>query len=239
MRTRTYLYAMPLAAAIAVSGLLAVKFGSEQAPEPAGSMASVFPPDEDFQFEPPAPGSYRLHRIKRAPDGTVLDINGNARKLSELTAGKITLVSFVYLTCTDTNGCPFALSTLFAIHDASLKLPELREDVQLMTISFDPERDTVDAIESFAYPITIDPEAGGKLDWHVLTTAGQDDLEPILSGYGQVVDRSNDSERINHLLRMYLVDRDGDIRNVYGLGLIDPRLLITDVETLLLEEKGS
>jgi len=37
---------------------------------------------------------------------------------------------------------------------------------------------------------------------------------------------------------MYLVDRRGYIRNVYGLGLIDPRLLMTDVQTLLMEENG-
>ena len=97
----------------------------------------------------------------------------------------------------------------------------------------------MEAIESFAYPISIDPQADSKLEWHVLTTPGQNVLAPILSGYGQVVDRSGDSERISHLLRMFLVDRDGYIRNIYGLGLIDPRLLMTDVETLLLEEKAS
>ena len=32
------------------------------------------------------------------------------------------------------------------------------------------------------------------------------------------------------------IDRDGKIRNIYGLGLIDPRLLMTDVETLLMTE---
>jgi len=239
MRFGSYLAAGLLAAVLAASGVVAVFLMREPEPQPVSGMASVFPPNEEFQFDPPAPGSYELYRIKRAPDGTVIDTDGKPHRLSELTSGKITLVSFVYLTCTDTNGCPFALSTLFAIHDASIDLPQLRGDVQLMTISFDPERDTVDAIESFAYPITIDPQADQKLEWHVLTTAGQEDLQPILSGYGQVVDRSHDSERINHLLRMYLVDRDGYIRNIYGLGLIDPRLLMTDVETLLLEEKGS
>ena len=54
--------------------------------------------------------------------------------------------------------------------------------------------------------------------------------------FGQVVDRSNDEDRLNHLLRMFLVDRKGNIRNIYGLGLIDPRLLMTDIETLLLED---
>lgn len=208
------------------------------APAPT-PFSSIFPSSDEFQFDPPKPGSYTLNRIKPAPDGRVLDINGKAHLLSDLTGGKITLVSFVYLSCGDVNGCPLAMSTLFDIHDGSAALPGLKEDVQLMTISFDPERDTVEAIKAFAYPITSSGARDNRLDWHVLTTEGMTDLKPILDGYGQVVDRSNDQERISHLLRMYLVDRDGTIRNVYGLGLIDPRLLMTDVETLLLEERPS
>lgn len=124
------------------------------------------------------------------------------------------------------------MATLFDIHDASIQIPGLREDVQLLTISFDPERDTVEAINSFAYPITTDPSASQKLDWHVLTTTRQEALKPILDGYGQVVDRSDDQEQISHLLRMYLVDRQGNIRNFYGLGLIDPRLLMAPAQTV-------
>lgn len=199
-------------------------------------MSSIFEPSEEFQFDPPRPGTYALHRIKTAPDGNVLDIQGKARSLSEITRGKISLVSFVYLNCGDINGCPLAMSTLFDIHDASLSVPELRGKVQLLTLSFDPERDTVEAIASFAYPITVDSNAEKKLEWHVLTTSGNDELQPILDGYGQVVDRTNDQEKISHLLRIFLVDGEGQIRNIYGLGLIDPRLLMTDVETLMMEE---
>lgn len=199
-------------------------------------LSSVFDSSEEFQFEPPEPATYVLHKIKTAPDGNVLDIYGNSRTLSQITKNKISLVSFVYLNCGDINGCPLAMATLFDIHDTSINLPELRGEVQLLTISFDPDRDTVEAIESFAYPVTSDSAADKKMEWHVLTTSGQEALQPILDGYGQVVDRSPDQEQINHLLRIYLVDRTGQIRNIYGLGLIDPRLLMTDVETLLIEE---
>ncbi|SDQ31504.1 SCO family protein [Pseudovibrio sp. Tun.PSC04-5.I4] len=206
---------------------------------PVRSFSDVFTPHKEFQFDPPKPGSYTLNRFKTAPDGQVLDVYGQKHSLAALTRGKINLVSFVYLMCGDENGCPIAMSTLFEIHDASQKLPGLREDVQLITISFDPARDTVEAINSFAYPLQIDENSDQKLKWHVLTSSGMTDLQPILDGFGQVIDRSNDQEVINHLLRMYLVDREGIVRNVYGLGTIDPRLLITDVETLLLEESRS
>ncbi|MFV1600898.1 MULTISPECIES: SCO family protein [unclassified Phaeobacter] len=199
-------------------------------------FSDIFPSDPAFQFSPPEPGSYRLNRLKPAPDGAVLTTNGIQTRLHQLFDEKITLVSFVYLTCGDVDGCPLAFSTLYDIHDASAQLPGLRQKVQLMTISFDPERDTVEAIAAFAHPVSSDPASAQKLDWHILTTADAEALRPLLDGFGQVIDRGSSDDQINHLLRMYLVDTQGMIRNVYGLGLIDPRLLMTDVETLLMAE---
>ncbi|MFD3191302.1 SCO family protein [Sedimentitalea sp. HM32M-2] len=200
------------------------------------NFSSAFPASDDFQFDPPAAGSYALNRIKSAPDGRVLGIDGQQRALNDILSGKISLVSFVYLNCGETNGCPLAMSTLFDLYHTSAAVPQLRDELQLLTISFDPDRDTVEAIETFAYPITHDQDRASKLDWRVLTTQNLEQLDPILKGFGQVVERSNDQEQISHLLRIFLVDREGEIRNIYGLGLIDPRLIMTDVETLLIEE---
>lgn len=233
MALKTALAAIALAAAGAAGWVV---FDTPRTVSPPAGFAARFPVAEGFEFDPPAPGSYDLLRIKPAPDGEVLDIRGNALRLADLMRDKITLVSFVYLSCGDINGCPLAMSVLFDIHDASIEVPGLGEDVQLMTISFDPERDTVEAINAFAYPVTIDRDADKKLPWQVLTARDQVALQPILDGFGQVVNRSGDQETINHVLRMYLVDRQGQIRNIYGLGLIDPRLLMSDVETLLREE---
>ena len=151
----------------------------------------------------------------------------------------ISLVSFVYLHCNEEKGCPLAISTLYELFDGSAAVPELRKHVQLLMISFDPARDDFDAIEAFAYPLLADPQAGKKLPWHVFTTENQQQLDPILKGFGQAINRNADNDVINHLLRMFLVDRTGQIRNIYGLGMIDPRLIMTDIETLLIEEASN
>jgi cytochrome oxidase Cu insertion factor (SCO1/SenC/PrrC family) len=66
-------------------------------------------------------------------------------------------------------------------------------------------------------------------------------LNPILETYGQRVDRKKNPDDplgpLSHLVRVYLIDRDKMIRNIYSFGLLDPRLLLADVRTLLLEEK--
>lgn len=221
-------------AIVITAGAFAIYSGNQFAERQ--SIAALFPMGEDFDFVPPVSGSYKLHALKPAPDGSVLTADGTKQELSGVLAGKVSLVSFVYLMCGDVNGCPLATSTLFEIYDTSILAPVLHDHVQLLTISFDPDRDTVEAIESFSYPILQDDDADQKVVWRVLTTENQAALKPILDGFGQVVDRSNDQDRLNHLLRMFLVDRKGNIRNIYGLGLIDPRLLMTDIETLLLED---
>ena len=66
------------------------------------------------------------------------------------------------------------------------------------------------------------------------------ELEPVLNAYGQAVDKSRDpmirKGRFTTLLRVFLIDRDGRIRNIYSSGTLDPRLVLADVRTLLLEE---
>jgi protein SCO1 len=66
------------------------------------------------------------------------------------------------------------------------------------------------------------------------------ELDFIISGYGQAVDkRSNPSDPqgpLYHILRLFLIDRQGRVRNIYSSATLDPRLVLTDVKTLLLEE---
>jgi hypothetical protein len=40
-----------------------------------------------------------------------------------------------------------------------------------------------------------------------------------------------------HIFRAFLIDRSGQVRNIYSLDFLDPNLVMTDIKTLLLEEK--
>ena len=199
-------------------------------------MSSVFEKNKSFEFVPPRPGTYKLPIIKIAQSGAVVDHNNKSLELGEILDGKISILSFVYLSCSDIDGCPLILSNFFELYHQSALLPALKNKVQLITISFDPERDTVDAINSFQHPISADPDRSKKINWTVLTTENKKSLKLILDGYSQAITRNQDTELINHIIRIYLIDKTRKVRNIYGLGTLDPRLLITDVETLLLEE---
>lgn len=64
-------------------------------------------------------------------------------------------------------------------------------------------------------------------------------MQPILAAYGQAVDRKRNpydpTGPLNHTLRVFLIDREGNIRNIYSSGTLDLRLVLADVKTLLLQ----
>jgi protein SCO1/2 len=205
----------------------------------AAVIARLFPRSEDHDFAAPQPGTYKLPVIKPAGDGEIIGIDGEATTLAQQMKGRITILSFIYTMCSDEKGCPLATARLFDAHDVSKQLPEIARNARFITLSFDPARDTPAAIKSYASAVIADPEYEKKAPWSFFTTRSAEQLKPILSAFGQVIHPSNDGETISHLLRLYLIDRKGDIRNIYGLGFLDPRLMLADIETLLMEEKAS
>jgi cytochrome oxidase Cu insertion factor (SCO1/SenC/PrrC family) len=202
-------------------------------PEPSAVEASF---GRRVEFDAPAPGSYRLPVIKPAPDGAVLDAGGVERRLHQLMAGKVVVLSFVYTQCSDARGCPLATAVLSQIHQASASDPALAEHLKLITLSFDPAHDTPAVMARYARP--RDPAARAS-EWQRLTTASERALAPILAGYGQLVSRPTGGRAagLTHRLRVYLIDPQRRIRNIYGLDFLDPGLLLADVRTLLLEEQ--
>ena len=197
---------------------------------------------DGIRFEVPRPGTYRLSVIKRAADGVVLGIDGGARRLLEVMDGRVALLSFIYTRCSDENGCPLATATFLEIEEAMTRQPELAGALRLVSLSFDPSHDTPAAMAAYAGE---DPKVGASSTsaWSFLTTASKAALEPILVGYGQsVVSEAHGNGALtgvfSHVLKVFLIDRQGRVRNIYSAAFLYPELVIADVKTLLLEERG-
>ena len=197
----------------------------------------VFPRDSNYDYDPPAPGSYSLPVVKRAADGVLLGTNNKAVNLHDLTRGRVTVLSFIYTRCAAPKACPYATGVLGQLHDATVKDETLAKNMRLVSISFDPEYDTPAHLA--AYSENVREEKSG-CEWRFLTSKSQAELEPILAAYDQAVDKkSNPADPqgpLYHTLRVFLIDREGRIRNIYSSGTLDPRLVLADVKTLLLED---
>jgi len=193
------------------------------------------PPPAKADFEPPAPGTYTLHPIMRAPSGPVVDMNGRSRRLADLTTGKITLLSFVYTRCSDAWGCPLAYRVFDAVGAAVEGSPALRSRVRLVTLSFDPRHDTPEVMRQYA-----GEQASRGIDWQFLTTRSERSLVPLLEGFGQDVrsggtGRSDETSPLTHMLKVFLIDPRGVVREIYSTAYLYPEVVLADIETLRLE----
>ena len=239
-RARILAFALLCIAAVAVAYAWSVR----HALAPRSSPVSLATPQPTLPanamvlgFTPPAPGSYQLEHILRVPDGPVLDSDGTAHALSTFTTGKITLFSFIYTYCTDAKGCPLAYATLHAVRERVTRDPALRGQVRLVSMSFDPVFDTPAMMRSYAG----DDAKPGPVPWHFLTTASAKALAPLLAGFGQdvsVVAPAAAGERppvLSHLLKVYLIDPAGVVREIYATAYLHPEILRNDIATVLME----
>ncbi len=201
------------------------------------TSAADLPRDSDYDYDPPVPGSYSLPVVRTAADGAIFDSNGKPLNLRDLTHGRITVLSFIYTRCAAMKACPYAAGVLNQLHLLSVDEPTLAKNMRLVSMSFDPDYDTPQRLAAYSEKF-LEEKSG--CEWRFATAKSRADLESILAAYGQAVDkRANASDPqgpLYHTLRVFLIDREGRIRNIYSSGTLDPRLVVADVKTLLLEE---
>lgn len=189
-------------------------------------------------FTPPPPGSYTLQRIQPAADGRVLDTQGRLHRLREYTQGRITLLAFVYSSCNDPQGCPFAYLVFNQVRDALENDPAFAGKVGLISLSFDPEHDTPQRMAEYGGEHAA---AGRKVRWDFLTTPSLKELLPLLAGFGQDVLVETDPQTgkptglLGHVLKVFLIDATGTVREIYTTAYLYPQVLLNDVSTLLQE----
>jgi len=191
-------------------------------------VKGVFSPN----FVPPVPGSYELPAVKRVAGFVLRDSTGRAVNTREITAGKVAVVSFIYTACPERLGCPLASVALQDLQ-GRLKDEGIHRDVVLLSISFDPGRDNPARLAKYARVYGADP-----VFWRFMTAPSSRVLEDVLEGYGQdrapVYDsRGRFTGRYSHVLKVFLVDREGDIRNIYSAGFLVPDLVVNDIKTVL------
>jgi protein SCO1 len=191
-----------------------------------------------IDYRAPQAGTYTLDRIMRAPDGRVLDSHARLRRLAQFTRERVTLLGFIYTTCSDPEGCPLAYRVFDSLKERVHASPGFAGKVRFVTLSFDPARDTPGAMAQYAGS-RVREEKG--LSWYFLTTRNARDLMPLVEGFGQdvryTVDRSSGRpvRELSHVLKVFLIDREGWIREIYNSTFLHPEVVMSDIETLLME----
>ena len=227
---RAWPAALALLAACAALGTPPAARAHDAPPAADEFIKGVFSPD----FVPPPPGSYELPPITRIAPFVLRDTSGRRVSTRSVMAGKIAVVSFIYTACSDRLGCPLASATLRALQPL-LREEGLAENAVLLSISFDPERDAPAQLAKYSKVYGADPSM-----WKFMAAPSERVLSELLRSYGQDRSRLYDERgrftgRYRHVLKVFLVDRAGQVRNVYSTGLLVPQLVVNDIKTVLAE----
>lgn len=150
--------------------------------------------------------------IDEAPEYTLIDQDGNIFT-SEQLLGRVVMYDFVYTRCTD--ACPAMTSEMMRL---ALHLDErglLGEEVVLVSMTFDPERDTLERFAAYRQMLNIEEFDG----WYWVTGDPVDVKRTVGADFGVFFDRvdveGQPGYEFAHESTFVLVDSDGRIRMEY------------------------
>jgi len=240
--------------------LISIGYADEQAVNKKSQVELLAPGYGELNFEVPKAGSYELPALGYAKDAKVLNIDNEYVTFHNTFNKKYTVLSFMYTQCDDVNGCPLTNVVFNRIVSEMEKTPELAKQMQLVSMSFDPKNDTPAVLKKLSMGgmdhsqheghdmSKMDHDMGNDnnqtMQWHYLTTNSHQSLMPILNDYNQAIQNKTDENgkelsTFSHILRVYLVDTENKLRNVYSTAFLHPDIIINDIKTLILEDNMS
>jgi len=159
---------------------------------------------------------------KKAANFTLVNQNGEKIALSDF-RGKVVLIDFGYTHCPDI--CPVILSKL---NDVMHELGNQDENVQVMFITVDPERDTVERLRDYM----------PYFDTNFLGLTGSpEDIDKVAKSYHIFYDKeykdTKDDYLMSHTSSLYLIDQRGHLLLIYPNDRLDPKLIVQDIKKLL------
>lgn len=155
-----------------------------------------------------------------APDFTLAGSHGKELTLSEY-RGKLVILGFGFTHCPDI--CPVTLARLAQVHK---NLGALADQVQVVYVTVDPERDNVERLRE--YMAHFNPNFIG-------VTGTPEQLSAVRQSYGILAAKKvheDGSYEVHHSSYIYLIDRQGLLRALVPFGTpVDN--MVHDIKILL------
>ena len=160
---------------------------------------------------------------------------------SEMFRGKIVVANFIYTSCTDI--CPLLSTQMQALQKRLRQENLLGNQVQLLSFSVDPLRDTPPVLRNYAERHKADPDA-----WRFLTGPEETVKPLIVNGFhlgvqalppptampgGHTHEAASGDYEIMHSGRFVLIDQQGQIRTYYDGQEFDLERVLRDIRGLL------
>lgn len=146
------------------------------------------------------------------PEFSLFDQNGKSFGRAQM-LGKIWVVDFIFTSCADI--CPTLTQRMKALQDELQK--QSIDDVGLLSLSVDPQRDTPEVLRQYSARFGVDEKR-----WKFLTGESKAMEAAVVEGFKMTMSkqaREGDTGvfDIMHGDRFVLVDRQGQIRGYYEM----------------------
>jgi protein SCO1/2 len=144
----------------------------------------------------------------RIPELIGIDQQGVRRRAFESDERRVLIVDFIYTRCTSL--CTVLGSTYQQLQSA-IEAQHLEHAVRLVTVSFDPARDTPVIIQEYAARLGAKPDL-----WTILTPLDADALRHSLDAFGVVAIPAAQGQFV-HNAAFHVIDRRGRLARVIDI----------------------
>jgi protein SCO1 len=176
---------------------------------------------------PPAAAGFELIKTgSPVPNQTFVNQDGKSVSLDSF-RGDAVVVTFIYTSCPMPTFCPL-MDQNFARMQAKLKEQNNILKAHLLSVSFDPQIDTPQVLKAHAEKLGADPRL-----WSFVT-GDRDEIDKWASGFGVSISRAmNDPRDITHNLRTAILDRQGNLVQVYNGNEWTPEQVLADLRVMV------
>lgn len=154
----------------------------------------------DFYAKP------KLPVIRPVQSFSMENVDGKNVTLED-TNGKVRLFYFFFSNCPDV--CPITTFRLSQVQDVLKEKGLFGKDASIISISFDPERDTRGKIKAFGDKFKADYSG-----WYFLRGDEQKTFDLAMNSFKILINKDQDGNFV-HMDLIGLVDRDGNLREIY------------------------
>ena len=142
------------------------------------------------------------------PTVQLTDDSGKPRTLADW-RGRVLAVTFIYTRCPFPDFCPRMDQQFKRSQEAILANAQLRDRAALLSVSFDPEFDTVPVLAAHAKQIGADPRV-----WR-FATGDATAIAALASRFGvSVIREGTGADSVVHNLRTAIIGPDGTLREI-------------------------
>lgn len=171
-----------------------------------GALGGVLGPAQAEEGALPFPAD-ALRLDREAPDFSLVDQNGDDVQLADL-RGKLVLVTGLYADCV--LACPLIMAQTKRV--LAELAPEVRSQVRVVGLTFDPEHDTPEVLAELAKSHAVDAPA------FRLLTGDPEQVNAVLDRYGFARSRDPETGVIDHANLFFVLDRRGRLAYRFSLG---------------------